>query len=400
MTCDSEITVVQLTTSYPVSPASPSGAFIVRLLENLPDVFHSTVLTPAASQPLQSASTGRYRIVQFRYAPWRWQLLAHHPGGIPVALKQRPLLMLWTPVFLMAMALACLRQLRDARLLHAHWSVSGVVGGVAARLLRKPSLTTLWGEDVTRAHDSWLYRQLLGWCLRLNQRVVAVSGAMQQQVKTMFPQFAHKISYIPNAVEDVLLRESRQDAQFTELRILYVGSLIARKDVATAVRALAQLAQAGCRQWTFTVVGSGEEQSALQKLAAEHGIERQIQFVGAVAPGVVADFYRKADVFVLASRSEGMPSVVLEAMAMGLPVLATDIAGVRELIEPGREGWLFPVGDAPALAAHLQHLGRDRVLRERMGQAARRTVIDKGMRWSIAAKAYADIYSELLQNAR
>jgi glycosyltransferase involved in cell wall biosynthesis len=132
-----------------------------------------------------------------------------------------------------------------------------------------------------------------------------------------------------------------------------VGRLSAQKDFGTLLRAFAQL-RAG-RPARLVVLGEGEERGALEKLAADLGIAEDVRL-----PGFVSNPYAymaHADGFVLSSRFEGLPTVLVEAMACGTPVAATDCpSGPREILEEGRLGPLAPVGDAEALSRAMTDL--------------------------------------------
>jgi glycosyltransferase involved in cell wall biosynthesis len=126
-------------------------------------------------------------------------------------------------------------------------------------------------------------------------------------------------------------------------------------------------------------------------------VSERVHFAGERSVAEVADYLSAADVFVLPSHYEGRPNVVLEAQASGLPVIATDIPGCRDLIEPGETGWLTPTGDAGALAEVLAMLASDASLRARVGANARDAIHDGGLTWDTCAHRYADFYCDLIR---
>jgi glycosyltransferase involved in cell wall biosynthesis len=103
----------------------------------------------------------------------------------------------------------------------------------------------------------------------------------------------------------------------------------------------------------------------------------------------------RSDVFVFASFAEGRPNVVLEAMAVGLPVIAGAIPAVSELIENGQQGLLFPPGDASALAEHMALLIKEPLTRQRLGEKAREYLDSLGLSWSESARDYARLYAKV-----
>ena len=383
-----------LTTSYPLPGAPPSGPFVHHLVDHLPPDIEATVLTPCVRRHQDYPQRDNVRVRCFRYAPLPWQRLAHRPGGIPVALRSNPLLYLLLPGFLIAMVYACWRAARSVDLIHANWSVNGVLAAFVAARRRIPLVTTLRGEDVTRAGTSRLFRHLLKRCLRASARVVTVSETFRQQIAAQFPDCTHKLCLVPNGVPREALRRPPATGAAGSLRLVAVGSLIPRKDTSTLIRALANLA--GLPGVRLVIVGDGPERADLVHLAAGLGVHRCITFAGAVAPGAVGGCLDRADVLVLCSRSEGRPNVVLEAMARGVPVVATRIAGVTEMIEDGRTGFLYAPGDDATLSGILRRLHADPDLRRRVAAAAQSWLVEEALFWDVTGRRYGRLYRETI----
>ena len=155
-----------------------------------------------------------------------------------------------------------------------------------------------------------------------------------------------------------------------DLAVICVGRLVPRKGQAILLEAVSRLEGTP----TVTLVGSGPGEGGLEELAAELKLSGRVTFAGARSqddlPALLADH----DVFCLASFSEGVPVVLMEAMATGLPVVSTPIAGVPELITDGHSGLLVPPGRADRLAEALAALQADPQVRERLGRAGREVV--------------------------
>ncbi len=158
-------------------------------------------------------------------------------------------------------------------------------------------------------------------------------------------------------------------------RLLFVGRLAAVKGLPMLLDAAAALAPAhpGLR---LTIVGDGPDRAWLEARAAALGIGAQVVFTGYRSQAEVADALTEADVFVLPSFAEGVPVVLMEAMAARVPVVATRVAGVAELVEDGVSGHLVPPGDAEALAGALGRIMGDAALRRAMGAAGRARVVE------------------------
>lgn len=385
-----------VTTSYPIEAGDVSGIFVYRLVKHLSEDIDTTVITPASDKVTVTGRThSRHAVKIFRYAPRRWQVLAHRGGGIPAAISRNPWLYLLLPVLLLAMLLACLRLARRFNLFHAQWSVNGLVACLAGKFTGKPVLTTLRGSDVNLALKSPLHRFLLRRCVSLSTKVVAVSDSLVMTVRQLIPGAPDsKFSVIDNGVDEEFLSIPRVSGGETSLlKLVTVGNLTTNKGIDQLLRALQLLAGERLR---LQVVGNGPERENLLQLTTSLNLQNSVEFVGAVPPDDMVGVMSRADVFVLSSHSEGRPNAMLEAMAAALPVIATDIPGIREVITTRNNGLLFPDGDYHALAACIKDLARNTTLRNELGTAARQFIITNGYRWSDTANRYERLYREIL----
>jgi colanic acid/amylovoran biosynthesis glycosyltransferase len=173
------------------------------------------------------------------------------------------------------------------------------------------------------------------------------------------------------------------------LRILTVGRAEPVKAHAVLLEAVALLAERGIDAGA-TVVGDGSLLPALRRRAAGLGLDGRVRFAGTISQDRIRDYYAAADVFCLPSLGEGVPVVLMEAMAMELPVVASRVMGVPELVEDGVSGLLVPPARPDLLADALERLATDRGLRERMG-AAGRTAVKRRFDPGVAAGLLRDL---------
>lgn len=162
--------------------------------------------------------------------------------------------------------------------------------------------------------------------------------------------------------------------------VLAVGRLVEKKGYPTLLAAAALLRDRGVRI-RVRIVGEGPEWGRLQRMVHALGVEGSVAFLGPLTPAEVADELRRADVFALACERladgdrDGIPNVILEAMARGLPIVSTRLAGVAEAVVDGECGLLTEQGDAQAFASSIQRLVADPGLRVILGEAARARVV-------------------------
>jgi len=163
------------------------------------------------------------------------------------------------------------------------------------------------------------------------------------------------------------------DGQRT-IEIVCVAALSRRKGHAVLLDAFALLLARG-RDVRLVVAGDGEERAALEHRAARPDLRGRVRFAGALGHDAVRRLYDDADIACLPSYAEGVPTVLMEAMAMEIPVVATGIMGVPELVEDGRSGLLVPPARPDLLADALERLVGDPALRRAMGSAGRERVV-------------------------
>jgi len=178
------------------------------------------------------------------------------------------------------------------------------------------------------------------------------------------------------------------------IRVLTVGRLAPEKGQTILLQAIRDLIESGL-DVHCTIVGDGPERAHLEQLALRLGIDQRITFTGPVGQDRIAAFYDAAAVFVLPSLAEGLPVVLMEAMAKRLPVVATRIMGIPELVEDGVHGLLVPPGRPEPLAAAIAKLAADGNLRSRMGSEGRAR-IEKEFDVRLAARRLTPLFADAL----
>lgn len=196
---------------------------------------------------------------------------------------------------------------------------------------------------------------------------------------------------IPNGVETERFKpiERRQNPK---VKILFIGRLIPRKGFHKVVEALPKVRQLTKNPFEVEVVGTGSAREELDKLAEELKVSDLIHYTGTVPYEKLHESYQYADIFVLTSFSEGMPSVILEAEGAGLPIVASDVGGNNEIVKEGENGYLMQVNDTDKLAEDLARLIDDADLRARMGQKS--LEIAQQYDWANIMSEYDKLYRQ------
>jgi glycosyltransferase involved in cell wall biosynthesis len=271
-------------------------------------------------------------------------------------------------------------------LLHAHDYKTNFLGVLLGRWFRVPVMTTMHGY-VSRGGRLEAYYRLDRWALRRMDHVVAVSEDLYELARDMrIP--ASRLSLVFNAIDAEQFRRRHTAAEAKarvglppgRLVIGAVGRLAAEKGFDLLIEAVGRLLDQGLDA-ELVIAGEGEERPRLAGLIAARGRGDRMRLVGHRPD--VAGLYEAMDVFALSSLREGLPNVVLEAMALEVPVVATRVNAVPRLIEDGVNGLLVSPGSAEELVGALGPLLGDAALRERLSRAARLTV---ETRFSFAAR--------------
>lgn len=159
-------------------------------------------------------------------------------------------------------------------------------------------------------------------------------------------------------------------------KFLYTGRLSVEKGLSVLFESLKLLRDAG-RDFELTLVGDGVDRERLESLGRELAIDRHLVFAGYRNQEEVGEYLRKSDIFILPSFAEGVPVSLMEAMAAGIPVIATNVGGVAELVESERTGLLVPPADSAALAEAIARYQDDPELRRRVAAQGRERVIQQ-----------------------
>lgn len=268
--------------------------------------------------------------------------------------------------------LAAVLRRRRVSVVHSHEFALSVFGAAAARLIGCPHVFTMHGGLY---YEERLRRRVaLRLALASSRAGVAVSRATAERIEQALRLTPGRIEVIPNGVpassgDRHTLRRELGVGDDTVL-VVAVGNLYAVKGHAVLFRAAAALlGRAHLPAWHIAIAGRGEEDASLRRLADELGLSGCTTLLGFRED--VADILAAADVYVMPSLSEGMPLALVEAMLAGLPIIASDVGGIPEVVERDRDALLTPAGDPAALAQALERLMRDPELRAAIAGAAR-----------------------------
>jgi glycosyltransferase involved in cell wall biosynthesis len=401
-----------LTQTYPRFPGDTSGPFIRDLALGLVRRGDRvTVLTPHAPGLAPTWDDGGIEVATFRYALERHEVLGYG-RSLEADEKVKGGAARVAPLYALG-AWRALRRLRSRRfdLVHAHWIVPNglVAAAVFGGTKRVPLAIGLHGSDVflaekpgVRAVARWALSQarlLTGCSPELVDRVRALASlpGYPEERSRVIPYGVDVATFSPDPTRRLLWRQRLGIPEAAPL-LLGVGRMATKKGFAVLIEILPALL-AEHPELRVVLAGGGDLLEGFQ--AATQGWSDRVFFPGSVLRDTLPDLYRAADLFVLPAvhdakgNVDGLPNVILEAMASGLPVVATGISGIPLAVEEGRTGRLVPERDAPALLGAIRRLLADPAAARRLGEQGRRKA-ESELTWDVVAGRYREGYEEAI----
>lgn len=346
--------VLVLATTFPARPGDGTPEFVLTISSALArgDADVSVVVPRVPGAPRQE-DLGGLRVTRFPYFPARFEDLAH--GAIMPNLRERPLRWLQVLPLLVAFQVAALREARRFRpdVVHAHWIVpAGIVALVLRVLTGTPYVVTAHGADA--------YTLRTGVALRVKRAVLRraaatmpVSTAIGAELAALGPV----TEAVPMGVDVEQVRAEVGPRRPEPGRVLFVGRLVEKKGVNVLLDAAARVPAA-----RVVVAGDGPIGADLRAQAQALGIADRVDFLGQCTRAEVMAQFQRAAVVALPSQvgaggdQDGVPVVLAEAVAAGVPVIASDLGGLGEHVVDGESGLLVTPGSVAELTEALARL--------------------------------------------
>ena len=394
--------VLMVTSSYPKFPGDVTAPFVESIARAVAERGHAVDVLLPWHPELRRDGAEPVRFFPYRYAPRdRWSLWGY-AQSLRADVRVRPAAWLLLPAAAWALRGAVSTRLVETRydVVHVHWVVpnAALVHDIV-RAHGAPFVVSLHGSDVFLAERLFPAGALAGRALRAAGAVTACSGDLRERAVRLgaAPERTRTVPYGVDAAAfspDLPAGDFRRSLGIPDdaLLVVALGRLVEKKGFATLVDAAARVP--GLR---VVIAGEGDLRTDLEGRARAAGAP--VVFTGPLERGQAARALAAADVVAVpsvvdrAGNVDGLPNVLLEALASGRAVVATRVAGIPDVVEDGVNGLLVPPGDAVALSAALARLAAAPDERSRLGREARRRAL-LGLTWRSAGRAFEESYAQ------
>ncbi len=318
-----------------------------------------------------------------------------------VEIEQYPLLRHFPYTLALASKLAEVTRLKKLDLLHAHYAIPFGAAALLARQIvseRPPRIVmTLHGTDITLVGNNASFKPVTRLTIDSADAVTVVSNHLEQETRRQFGT-SREISVVYNFIDparhDVPRSRCLDNTERPDRKcVMHISNFRPVKRITDVIRIFAQVARTVDAE--LLLIGDGPEIPVAREHAELLGVEDRVRFLGVVDQ--VSPFLAAADLFLLPSTTESFGLVALEAMASGVPVIASDIGGLPEVVVNGVTGFLDPVGDVEAMSGHARMLLTDPALHHQFSEAARHHAAER-FHYLDVVPQYERVYAQALRS--
>jgi len=402
--------IAVITSSYPRYKGDGVAPFVKSISESLKDRGHQISVVAPYDIKVEKDPNQKLDVHRFKYI-WPDSLhLLGHARSMKADVKLNPVVFLILPLFLIASIINLIKKCKEinAQIIHAHWVIpNGLSASIASMILKVPFIVSLHGSDIYFADKNFIFRTVAKWVLSRSSYVTACSQELYKRAKKinsdinieLLPWGADPNIFKP--IEDRNIIRSKYGWSPDEIIIITLGRFVYKKGFKSLISITPKLQK---KKTKFRVVigGSGPLDKELNDQVKKLNLINIVSFPGQIPWYEVPEFLASSDIFVLPSQRDeygnldGLPTVLLEAMACGLPCVANDIGGVNLVIKHEKNGLLIDPYSKTQMIENLSTLILDPPLRAKLGAKARLSVLHK-YNWGNVCIIFENIYQTSIQ---
>lgn len=348
--------------TFPRFTGDTEPRFIYDLAMELNRYFDVTVLVPSAPGVLNYEEMEGLKVIRYRYFPIKKLETLCYPGAIVPRIKENKMRIFLVPFLFAALWWNLQKISKEFEAVHCNWIIPQ--GIIQAFVKKTPYLLVGHGGDVTSLNTG-IFKILKRNALKKASKVIVVSQQLKMKLLSNYP-LHQEISVISMGCSlTVFHKKNRVENYFNQNDkkvVLFVGRLAEKKGVSYLIEAMRQV------DAKLIIVGEGPEKRKLEQQAL--GMEGKISFLGAKSHEELPKIYASSDLFCLPSITakdgdqEGLPTVALEAMASGLPVVGSNSGGIAEVVMDGVTGYLVESKNSQQIADKINQILKDKALYE------------------------------------
>jgi len=403
--------IAVLTSSYPRFQGDGTAPFVMSISNALANLGHTVQVVAPYDISVQEDFESPVPVKRFKYIWPRKCHIMGHARSLKADVKLRFSSILLLPFFSIASIVNLIKVCRkiDAQIIHAHWVLpNGFAAAIVSKLLGIPFIISLHGSDIFTADKNFLFRAVAKWTFKQSSYVTACSQELHDRAKQINEDI--RIEVVPWGADPEVFKplENREEIRkkyswsADVIIVSTLGRMVHKKGFSQLIDIIPSLQS--CQQdFRIVIGGSGPLEDELKEKISRMNLSETVSFPGRIPWDEVPQFLGASDVFVLPSQRDkagnldGLPTVLLEAMACGLPCVASDVGGVRLVIAPGRNGILIAPNAANELIDGLRQLIDDKATRKELSQEARRSVVER-FNWENVGEKFEAICQESIND--
>jgi glycosyltransferase involved in cell wall biosynthesis len=403
--------ILILTSSFPgIEEGILSGYFVYELAKRLMGKgFEIVVLCAHHPKAKLEEDMAGLMIHRFPYFyPFKYQKI-YRAGGIAYNLKNSHLAKLQVPLFFLSELLYAIKIIKKEKIdvIHSHWLVpQGLVGAICKQIFKIPHLSTIHAADVFGLERLPFKRKFANLIAKNSDEIIVVSSYISERLLGLISpelkkDIEKKMTILPMGVDAQQFQNTNDKLELlseykinSEFNLLFLGRLSEKKGISYLIKAMPQIVSQ-IKDVNLILCGAGHLRKELEQLLKKMSLEKYVRFTGFVSNEEKIDYLSLADVLIVPSiviqsgETEGLPVVILEGLAAGKPIIASDVSGVKDVIKNGYNGFLVEQKNSDQIADKVLELLDNRELRAEFSKNALKTA--KNYDWEVIGRKYEKI---------
>ena len=424
--------IISIVTSFPRNEKDVLIPWIIRLIKELKVHNIETDVFTSSYCGMDNEEKEGINVRRFRYFIKRWEKLSHDMS-VPEKLKSDKRYFAVLPFFMLFGIISAYRfgKKNDFDMIHVHFPFPLALFGIAMKIAsKKPMVVSCHGSEVNMAKKNRIFRVIFRWMMKYADKITVNSGFMKNELTKIVVNREIEIIPMGCSAGDVFLKDRDRKEKNEKTKILFVGRLIKLKGVNYLIETFKML---DSQKYELHIVGDGPEREGLEELdvgdvnSEQKGSETvnretvnreekkplvthhasritrhpsRITFHGYLTGTALEEMYRSADVFVLPSivddqgYTEGLGTVLLEAISFGIPVIGSDVGGIPDIIIDGKTGFLVMQKDSVSIAQAIEKTADNPELAEKLTKNALNHLA-QNFSWEMITNKFTLIYKSL-----